>query len=281
MMDKETMFASDLDQTLIYSRRMMSGYEKERTIRPLEWLEGRVISFMTRDALALLNEIAQRVFFVPVTTRTRLQYRRLDFHAYAIEPQYAVTGNGGTIYFAGREDEDWRRRIAAEGRNCLPVEDLLSKFAEISRPSWVHEGSGRLADELFYYCLIERDKVPVAELNDFSVWSGKNNWDLSIQGRKLYLVPRNVSKKAAVQYIKEKEEVRRLATAGDSLLDLEMLRSADLALAPAHGELYALSAQSSAGLEKICFTQKSGLEAAEEILRHVVSWIASRITPYP
>ncbi|MDP4160167.1 MAG: haloacid dehalogenase, partial [Bacillota bacterium] len=70
----------------------------------------------------------------------------------------------------------------------------------------------------------------------------------------------------AIQYIREKENINYVIAAGDSLLDLEMLKASELAIAPAHGELYSLSKQSFSGLETIKFTQRSGIEAAEEIL---------------
>ncbi|HUS90181.1 MAG TPA: HAD hydrolase family protein [Desulfosporosinus sp.] len=263
------LFASDLDQTLIYSHKTFISKEIDEQIRPVERLDDRFISFMTQNALSALKEIAQRVLFVPVTTRTKLQYQRINFLDYDITHQYAVTSNGGTIFSEGVEDKDWSQ-LVLEGRDsCLAARDLIDKFNKISHPSWVIKDSGKLADNLFYYCLIEREKSPVTELAAFKIWASENNWELSVQGRKLYLVPQNVNKKTAIQYIKEKEGVSRVVAAGDSLLDLDMLKAADLALAPAHGELYSLYLQGISGLEKIIFTQKSGIEAAEEILESV------------
>jgi len=263
------LFASDLDQTLIYSHKTLINQEIDHQIRPVERLEDRFISFMTQKALSVLKEIAQRVLFVPVTTRTKLQYRRINFLGNDITHQYAVTSNGGTIFSEGREDEGWAQLILAGRDKCLAAQDLIHKFDEISHSSWVIKDSGKLADNLFYYCLIEREKIPLSELASFKLWANDNHWELSIQGRKLYLVPQNVNKKAAIQYIKEKEGISRVVAAGDSLLDLDMLNAADLALAPAHGELYSLYLQGISGLDKIKFTQKSGIEAAEEILESV------------
>lgn len=264
------LFASDLDQTLIYSRRTLINQEMDQQIQPVEWLEDRFISFMTQNALSALKEIAQRILFVPVTTRTKQQYQRINFLGYDITHQYAVTSNGGTIFSKGKEDEDWSQHILAGRDHCLATLDLIHKFEEISHPSWVIKDSGKLADELFYYCLIEREKIPVSELAAFKLWASDNHWELSVQGRKLYLVPRNINKKVAIQYIKEKEGMGRVIAAGDSLLDLDMLKAADLALAPAHGELYSLYLQGTRGLEMIRFTKKSGIEAAEEMLESVV-----------
>lgn len=266
------LFASDLDQTLIYSPKTFISKEIDEQIRPVERLEDRFSSFMTQNALNALKKIAQRVFFVPVTTRTKLQYLRINFFDYDITYQYAVTSNGGTIFSEGVEDKDWSQLVLAGRDSCLAAQDLIHKFAEISHSSWVIKDSGKLADDLFYYCLIEREKIPVTELAAFKIWASDNHWELSVQGSKLYLVPLNVNKKAAIQYIKEKEGLSRVVAAGDSLLDLDMLKAADLALAPAHGELYALYLQRISGLEKIKFTQKSGIEAAEEILKVVADY---------
>jgi len=268
MMNK-TMLASDLDQTLIYSHRSCSNKNVENQIKPVEWLEDRYISYMTERALSQLQYLSRNLLFVPVTTRTKLQYQRINFFDYGISYQYAVTSNGGRIFFNGIEDQDWMQQVSAGRKNCLAVEDLINRFNEIRHSSWVHQDSGKLADDLFFYCLIEREKIPVTELAAFKLWARDNNWELSIQGRKLYLVPINVNKKAAVQYIRVKEGIDQLVAAGDSLLDLDMLKTADFAVAPAHGELYSLYLQSVSGLEKIRFTEKNGIKAGEEILDNV------------
>jgi len=208
------LFASDLDQTLIYSRRTFISKEIDEQIRPVESLDNQFISFMTQNALIKLREISQKVLFVPVTTRTKLQYQRINFLQYDIAHQYAVTSNGGTIFYQGSEDKGWAQLVLEGRANCLAVDDLIHKFTEITHPSWVIPDSGKLADDLFYYCLIERDKIPLVELAAFKLWARENNWELSVQGRKLYLVPMNVNKKAAIQYIKGKESISRVVAAG-------------------------------------------------------------------
>ena len=263
------LFASDLDQTLIYSYRTIMSKEIIAQIRPVEWLEDRFISYMTQSAISKLRKISQEVLFVPVTTRTKLQYQRINLLGYNIVHQYAVTSNGGTIFYMGREDEDWSQLVLEGSHNSVAAQDLIKKFEEIAHPSWVIENSGKWADNLFYYCLIEREKIPVSQLAAFKIWASENNWELSVQGRKLYLVPRNINKRAAIQYIQDQENINRVVAAGDSMLDLEMLRAADLAIAPAHGELYSLYKQGVSGLEQIRFTKSCAIEAAEEILNLV------------
>ena len=275
-MKKKMIFASDLDQTLIYSHRSFLMKAKvAEAVSPIEWYEDRYISYITQAALSKLQRLAGELLFVPVTTRTKLQYERIDFFNYGIMFDYAITSNGGRVFYHGSEDLEWRQVIKETGQHCLEAADLIAKFDEIRHPAWVHPDSGKMADDLFYYCLIEREKTPLAELAAFKLWAKDNGWELSIQGRKLYLVPQNVSKKAAVQYIKAKEGIPYVAAAGDSLLDLEMLKEADFPVAPAHGELYALSSRNdleeTSGLEKIRFTKQNGIGAGEEILDYVTS----------
>lgn len=271
------MFASDLDQTLIYSYRTINNEKMDEQIRPVEWLNDRFISNMTQSSLRKLKELSQELLFVPVTTRTKLQYQRINFLEYGISYQYAVTSNGGRIFNKGIEDQDWMHQISAGRSNCLAAEDLINKFNEIRHPSWVIQDSGKLADDLFFYCLIEREKIPLGELAAFKLWARENNWELSVQGRKLYLVPINVNKKAAMQYIKVKEGIDQVIAAGDSLLDYDMLKAADFAMAPAHGELYSLYLQGILGLEKIRFTQESGIKAGEEILDYVAGPLSQEL----
>lgn len=263
------LFASDLDQTLIYSHRTLMGQERLEQIRPVEWFDDRYISYMTQNALTKLKEISLKTFFVPVTTRTKVQYQRINLQQYGISHQYAVTSNGGTVFNGGVEDRDWRQHVLAGKDHCIAANDLVKRFEEMAHPSWVIEGSGKMADDLFYYCLIDREKIPLAELAAFKLWVNENNWELSVQGRKLYLVPNNVNKKVAIQYILEKEGLKNFIAAGDSLLDLEMLKAAYLAIAPAHGELFSLYSQERMTKEKLTFTQKSGIEASEELLEFV------------
>jgi len=272
---KTILFASDLDQTLIYSYRMITN-EIEKQLLAVEWLNDRYISYMTQNAFRKLKEISQKILFVPVTTRTKLQYQRINFLGSKDLIQYAVTSNGGTIFCRGIEDEEWTNHVLKGIADCADSQDVINKFNELSDPSWVIEDSGKLADNLFYYCLIERGKIPLAEIADFKTWVKENNWELSVQGRKLYLVPRNVNKRSAILYIKQKEGMSRLLAAGDSILDFDLLHSADLGIAPAHGELYAQYLQGISGLEKIRFTQMSGIAAAEEILNIVMESLCEK-----
>ena len=69
-----TVFHADLDNTLIYSVRHDVGEEKTG----VEVYEGREVSFMTNRSSSLLKRVKEHLLFVPTTTRTEEQYRRID-----------------------------------------------------------------------------------------------------------------------------------------------------------------------------------------------------------
>ncbi|MGX2958324.1 HAD family hydrolase [Peribacillus sp. JNUCC 23] len=262
-------FASDLDQTLIYSIRSMRLSEDRSApaMRVVEKRGEREISYMTLAAIELLKEVAHKMMFLPVTTRTVEQFQYITLFQEEIVPPFAVTSNGGNILVKGKVDEEWQRQIKMKLENeALSGEKILEHFGEIANDEWVH--SQHTADELFHYCLIERDLVPLDELMQFKEVIDQQGWKMSLQGRKLYFVPKAVNKWDAVAYIKEKSNRQFVAAAGDSLLDLPMLEVADYAISPIHGELSEM--ENSAVKRTIHRTGQKGILAAEDILNQVM-----------
>ncbi|NQF13745.1 hypothetical protein HPY31_07375 [Brevibacillus sp. HB1.3] len=261
-------FASDLDQTLLYGKRFLT--DEMQSFQVVEVLEGEPISHMSDRAIQLLHEVHLKSLFIPVTTRTIEQYQRILIFQNELLPRYAITSNGGNVIRDGRIDEQWSRQVHSRMVNeCAPFPDMLAGFAQISNDSWVIRE--RMAEDLFFYSIIDREKMPVDELRDFERWVAQQNWSMSIQGRKLYLVPQAVNKRDATLYVCELEQDEQLIAAGDSLLDLPLLEAAQLAIVPPHGEIYQ-SRNHGGAVGNFHFTQASGISAAEEILQTVLSW---------
>jgi len=263
-------FASDLDQTLIYSPksfRIPPG-EPMPAVSPIEIYEGREISFMAHRAIDRLQKIASYIHFVPVTTRTIDQYQRISLFREKIIPTYSVVSNGGNILVNGVVDCTWSEQVAMNmAQMCLCPEDMLASFNEICHASWA--GPMRRADGLFYYCIVERDKVPLTEVESFALWAGEQQWNVSLQGRKLYIVPQVINKWIAVAYIRDILKADLVVTAGDSLLDLCMLEQADYAIAPCHGELWESHSRGLLPIQTMKFTKQAGILAANDILDYV------------
>ncbi|WP_155837225.1 HAD family hydrolase [Aneurinibacillus terranovensis] len=265
------LFASDLDQTLIYSRKSFrlpaKGQISPIEIRLVESKQEKEISFITNKAIEQLKELSQCLTFVPVTTRTVEQYRRISLFEEEIRPVYAITSNGGTVLQNNRVDEEWQLLIKGKLQNgCLSLDDIVTRLSELEHPEWLF--SRRTADGLFIYCIVEEQRLPKSELDAFGGWLNENGWQLFVHGRKLYLIPTVVNKWDAVEYVRERTGIDVVAAAGDSLMDLCMLRYADFAVSPSHGEIYETGAASGDGMN-IIFTSASGILAAEEILTAV------------
>jgi hypothetical protein len=264
------LFASDLDQTLIYSPRSFRLLPNALlpAISLVETYEGRGISFMTDHAIGHLRQLASQYYFVPVTTRTVEQYQRISLFHEQIIPAYGVVSNGGNVIVNGVVDQDWNKMIKEKiSQMCLCTQDILSQFHEISHTSWA--GPLKMADSCFHYCIVERDNVPTDALASFSLWAKAQNWKISLQGRKLYIVPEVVNKWDAVMYIRDLIKEKVVIAAGDSLLDLCMLEAANYAIAPCHGEIWDSYCSGMLPDSSIQFTNQAGIFAAQEILNYV------------
>ena len=91
------MLASDLDNTLIYSYKQDIGRDKVL----VETMEDKELSFMTRKSWELLRDLREEILFVPVSTRSADQYRRIRFFL-DWTPDFALVSNGGTLLTGGR-----------------------------------------------------------------------------------------------------------------------------------------------------------------------------------
>ncbi|MEA9984766.1 HAD family hydrolase [Subtercola sp. RTI3] len=255
--------ACDLDRTLIYSPRAFwldtADADAPRMIVS-ELYEGVPISFMTRASESLLLQLRTTTEFVPVTTRTVAQYRRVRLAG--PEPRYAVTTNGGVLLVDGAMDAAWssavRRRLAAA---AAPLAEVTALLGDATTAPWIARTAN--AEDLFVYAIVDRDLMPEAWLDDLTAANAARGWTVSVQGRKLYCVPDCVTKGEAVAEVRRRTGTSTVLAAGDSLLDAPMLEQADLAFRPAHGELH------DAGYvaDNLTVTVSRGILAGEELLR--------------
>lgn len=264
-------FASDLDQTLIYSSRFLEDFtiEEKEEIDLVEVLDGREISFMSKISKKQIKSLMSKGFFVPVTTRTMAQFDRIKFFSEECKLKYAITSNGGNILINGKISEEWQNIIAEKlTNNSINGEIVLEEFNKIRTDIWAKEC--KLADELFYYTIIDRVNLPKEALEVFDIWLENNGWNMSIQGRKLYLVPKCVDKWEAVKYIASLENIDYSICAGDSKLDFNMVANSTKGIIPSHGkEIVELVENKKEKYGNIHITESSGILAANEILNKV------------
>ncbi|MCE3198391.1 HAD family hydrolase [Paenibacillus sonchi] len=260
-------YASDLDRTLIYSPGALSIPEDSPGLVPAEVIDGKTASYISQHALELLKELAAKIIFMPVTTRTVAQYRRINLFQETVIPDYAITSNGGNILVNGVVDQEWRASIGRlVERGSAPAEEAGRLVRSVVRTEWII--SERYCDGLFYTFVVHRDLLPMDEITRMAEQLNGWGWKVSLQGRKLYVVPEAVNKSDAILHVRRTVDSGPMVASGDSLLDKSLLASADYAIAPCHGEIFA---EQQAGLVKLAypFTKQAGVFAGDEIMEYV------------
>lgn len=260
-------YASDLDRTLIYSLNAIGVPGDAPGLVPAEVIDGRTVSYISKQALDMLKELAAKIVFMPVTTRTIAQYRRINLFQETVIPDYAVTSNGGNILVNGVVDQEWRAAVGRlVERGSVPAEEAGRIVRSVVRAEWIT--SERYCDELFYTFVVHRDSLPLDEITRMAERLDGLGWKVSLQGRKLYIVPEAVNKSDAILHVRRTVRSEPMVASGDSLLDKSLLAAADYAIAPCHGEIFA---EQQAGLVNLeyPFTKQSGVFAGDEIMQYV------------
>ncbi len=254
--------ASDLDQTLVFSPRA-AACGPARPTRPVEVLDGEVISLLSVDTEHGLVQLARRGCWVPVTTRTRAQYERIDL---PVRAPYAVVASGGLVLLDGQPDRGWSRtvtaRLAEQGSPLVSLRELFTGYRD--RPWFLRLKD---ADELFLVAAVDADHLSAEQQEEITASCAAHGWRAVHQGRKLYVLPGGLDKAGAVAHVAERVghdlgTAPTVFAAGDTLLDWKMLLAADRAWLPAGSELDRLGMSAA----HVTCTSQPGLAAAEEIV---------------
>ncbi|WP_214406964.1 HAD family hydrolase [Pseudonocardia lacus] len=226
----------DLDRTTIYSAAALALDVPDHAAPRLLCVEvyrGAPLSFMTEAAVTAFEELLAVATVVPTTTRTVEQLARV--HLPGPPSRYAVASNGGDLLVDGVPDPAWAHAVRERLADCAPLEEVAAHVAAVSA-DFVR--NRRTASGLFVYAVVDRDALPVDWVPELAAWCAPRGWAVSLQGRKVYAVPRPLTKSAAAAEVLARTGGSASAAAGDSLLDADLLRAADIAVRPAHGELH-------------------------------------------
>jgi hypothetical protein len=255
-------YFADLDGTTIFSRRRVKSGRTLSGLVIVECLRDEPLSYMSFDAVTLLGEMSRKLDFVPTTTRDQIQFERV--HIPGVRSRYSIVANGGRILVDGTEDAEWTESTAELVRTAAPMQLVLDEVAAASSGApWLH--LVRPCAGLFVYFLAKRGEVVPAEFAAYIERSAREwGYTISIQERSTYLIPAGLTKERGAAEVARRLSAERTFASGDSLLDVGMMRFADHAVRPNHGELDGL------GLH-IDVTDESGLDAGEGILRYIAA----------
>lgn len=252
---------TDLDRTMIFSKRFLSDKIK---LTPVEFKEGRIISYMTPQALTLTKEHHQHI--IPVTTRSLEEFRRVE--PYQNCP-WAIVGNGSIVLHNNKSLQEWT--------------DILSTRLTPYRHDYT-----TLIHWLNTQCphLLEREATPrekfiFAKVQESFKAEIKNrlqeklkeypDWQFVIQGKKLYLMPKVVSKEKAIEYVlQQRPDANPIYFAGDGSLDINMINLSQT-IANAHSFTPENTDAHKAAQTPHLTVVSNQPDGAEEILQHVFS----------
>lgn len=258
--------ASDLDRTLIYSAGAVQAHgDGGAELVAVERYLDADASWMTAGAARAFAQLHRTAVVVPVTTRTPEQWRRIRLPG--PPPRYAITANGGILLVDDRPDRSWAVVVDAALAKVAGLDEVWRYAGQICRPEWTH--TLRNAEGLFCYAVLDRSRLPAGFLAEAAAWAAGRGWQLSLQGRKLYWVPRSLTKSAAVAEVARRTDAETAFAAGDSLLDGDLLEAADAGIAARHGELVASGWRAA----HVAVTTHSGVRAGAEI----VDWLAAQV----
>jgi len=245
---------------------MMDKFPPATATVVVEQKDHEIISMMTESTTKLLQQVHKQAIFVPVTTRALYQYERIHFIK-EICPNFAITSNGGTILENGRPHGEWTKTLRKRIEDSsIPREDIVRHFQTIKSDLWLQRSF--FMDELFYVHHVNNDILSHDELTAIVQEFDRHGWHVLLQGKKLYIMPKVLTKEAAITYMKE-----QLCTydvhlaAGDSIMDYGMLAMADIAYTPHHGDLKEKQPQV---LRNATYSANSGEAFTKELLEAVL-----------
>ena len=252
-------YFSDLDRTLIYSKKFLKEGLKEV---PIEKYEGEYISFMTEKAINTLKEILKSKTFIPCTTRSIEQYERIEFKKYNINFPWAIVCNGGYILKDGNPLKEWEdilRKELKKNETLYNVKNEFLKYQDLSGILKVRE-----VYDLFFYLVVDYSIFNKENLIDFENYLIKNNWETHYSGRKIYFLPQNLKKENAAKFLTEYLGEKDFYALGDSSMDLNLLKASKKAYIPKNSFLMNVDVN-----EKIFISKSDGLNGLEEILENI------------
>ncbi|WP_300676056.1 hypothetical protein [Nocardioides sp.] len=259
----QTVVASDLDRTLIYSASAAGGAEAVADARCVELYDGQPLSYVSAAAATAIAGLLDAGALVPVTTRTVAQFQRITLPGRAA--RFAVCANGGRLLVDGADDLDHRAHVTAVLAECAPLAEATAAFGrwcgEVATPDVGGAPRERDAEGLFCYAVFAVRAPDTAEIDRLGALMADLGWVVSAQGRKVYCTPRTLSKESALSYLGEVHRLTVAAVAGDSLLDAGMLARYG-GWVPRDSELE----RRGFAAPGVALTAGSGLAAGEEIL---------------
>lgn len=211
-------FSADLDRTLIFSPRRLTG---DVPVVPAEYRQGAPAGFITPGALSALGLLQKRAVFMVNTLRGLEQARRVVFVRDGA-CRYLALQNGLYLYRDGVEDREWSGRVRRTVAD-LPLD--LGAGAD-----WIQRalpGIECLSKQYEYLAVffVDEERFDDAACGQLGSELSRKGWALFRQRKKLYLSPSAIDKGRVLDRVRTLEGDSDTVGFGDSWFDLPMLRA--------------------------------------------------------
>lgn len=226
-------YATDLDRTVIFSSKFFSPSEKNVTC--VEYKGNKEISYMYNEALDLLHKLMEKkdLFLIPVTTRSLEQYQRVTPFQ---KCKYAIVANGGIMLYNGEVFKPWQEHI----------KEILCKYQEydndvvekLQKYQDYFDSDIRKVDDIFYFVKLQDNDDRNKELLKYlDIAIDKSLWNFTLQGLKLYIIPKEITKENALLFLKKYLNETYVITSGDGKLDLGFIKVGNKKYIPEKSEI--------------------------------------------
>ena len=199
---------TDLDNTFMYSKR----YSLDNA-QCVEHLNNKEQAFVKIDDIGRLEDLRNRgVLFIPLTTRSIKQFKRIDFNF----GKYALVANGSILLKEGVADSDWYLESQYYVHECLGYLFDLHYAA-----SWRQDifSKAVFVDDSFLFLTSSKPAEATYFLEEFK---DSDLVDIFMYGRKIYIIPKKLSKGEAIRRFVDKYGKDVILSAGDSVSDFSM-----------------------------------------------------------
>lgn len=251
---------SDLDRSIIYSDKFLDTDKKYTNI---EIYKEREISYISLDTINLIKQIQYYGMFIPTTTRTVEQFKRIEFNKYGIHFPLSITSNGAIILKNNEILKSWSEEIDKLKSNYEPIESMVEKFNDYLNVEGIT--NFKVAEDTFFYIVVDFAKFNLDSIREYLNILESKNWKFYMSGRKIYFIPKEISKENAIKYLTKELKIESFYAIGDSVMDYGMLNISNKAYVLKHGDINKNQTEN-----LFVSSTFNGMSGTEEILSNIL-----------
>ena len=224
-------YASDLDRTLIYSKTFIDMHPVDDELVLVD--ESKVNSYMAKSVANGLadivhNNVAQ---FIPVTTRSIEEYKRIHFPDAVGQTEYAIVASGGVILKNGeilKEFEEYLKSIKEV--NDEEFTQIIEEFKAFESINY----NSKVVDNSFVFSKSSNIHATEDEIKSNQLRYKHPHFRFLLDKHKVYAIPNHIKKSIAIDWLKQYLNGDVVVASGDSAFDIPLLDSGDVKIVPSH-----------------------------------------------